>query len=265
MKKLFLLFLIPFIFISCKQEDNEPTESPEEIAAREEFEYLKNYYNQYLVSVGKWKLAPVENQIDNSDETEIKSVIFEKDKVVLGSTVYELDIYNYETFSVEMKRTGGLYNEIHLTNMLLYYSLEYNITGVETPLVLKFNNLSGLRFTYIPDVSSGSSSETGDIKGSYNFNSASGYQKNGKITLENGNWSYSGEKTNAAATSGTYTVSGSKVTVNWVASGMDLSETFTVTTDGSSSTWVSNESGASPFLVMLFGTTDTQITFSYSE
>ncbi|MBP5251279.1 MAG: hypothetical protein J6Z17_02580 [Treponema sp.] len=46
---------------------------------------------------------------------------------------------------------------------------------------------------------------------------------------------------------------------------MDLSETFTLTKDGSISTWVTEESGASPFLVMLFGITDTQVTFSYTE
>lgn len=91
------------------------------------------------------------------------------------------------------------------------------------------------------------------------------FKKNGTVSLADGNWSYNGEKTNAAATSGTYTVNGSKVTVSWIASGMDLSETFTLTKDGSISTWVSEESGASPFLVMLFGITDTQVTFSYTE
>lgn len=101
--------------------------------------------------------------------------------------------------------------------------------------------------------------------GSYAFDNATGSQQNGTVTLKDGNWSYSGDKSNPAASSGTYTVNGSKVTLNWTAAGNNVSETFTISTLDNSSTWTSEYSGTSLLFSMLFGVVSTEMTFTYSE
>ena len=256
MKKTILLFLIPFIFVSslfvsCKQEETPIEEEP-----------VKYLFDEFR-GTGTWV-----NKINKNfqEGCPVSKIIFDKDNYKVVKSNGEDVVLDYEIFHEEnIYKVGSRY--VYDTNLPSGCSV-YDIKQYFGVLV--FFNDKNLTDKYLFEKSSSAGSDdpsdnSNDIKGSYNFNSASGYQKNGTVSLNDGNWSYSGEKTNAAATSGTYTVNGNKVTVNWVASGMDLSETFTVTTDGSSSTWVSDESGASPFLVMLFGTTDTQITFSYSE
>lgn len=121
------------------------------------------------------------------------------------------------------------------------------------------------RYTRVSASESGGSTETSTITGSYAFNNATGSQQNGTVTLADGNWSYSGDKSNPAASSGTYTVNGSKVTLNWTAAGNSVSETFTISTSGNSSTWTSEYSGTSLFFSMLFGVVSLEMTFTYSE
>ena len=99
------------------------------------------------------------------------------------------------------------------------------------------------------------------IDGNYNFENANGSQRNGTLLLENGNWSWSGSG-NPAATSGTYSVDGNKITFNWSSYGYDVSETITVTTSGNISTWSSD---GVTFFSMLFNVVDSEMTFSYSE
>ena len=86
--------------------------------------------------------------------------------------------------------------------------------------------------------------------------------RNGLITLSNGNWSYSGDKSSPAASNGTYTVSGNKLTVKWNASGYEVSENFTIAESGSNSTWKSENTGVSTFFSMLFGVTSLEMTFT---
>ena len=110
--------------------------------------------------------------------------------------------------------------------------------------------------------SSGSDSgETSSLEGTYAFETASGSQRNGTLLLEDGNWSWSGSG-NPAATSGTYSVNGNKITFNWTSYGYDVSETITVTTSGNTSTWTSD---GVTFFSMLFNVVDSEITFTYSE
>lgn len=113
--------------------------------------------------------------------------------------------------------------------------------------------------------SGGSENTTSELNGTYAFNTASGLQVNGSIGLSDGTWSYKGNKSNVAASSGTYTVNGSKITMKWIADGNEPTETFTVSTSGSSSTWTSEETGVSTLFTMLFGVTSTKMTFDYSE
>lgn len=106
------------------------------------------------------------------------------------------------------------------------------------------------------DSSGDNEGEVTELDGTYSYSDS---KYNGSITLSNGSWSYEGSKNNAAATSGSYSVNGSSITFNWKASGMDMSETFTITNSGSSSKWVSSETQISSFFMMLFGVIDLEL------
>lgn len=110
------------------------------------------------------------------------------------------------------------------------------------------------------------SEDVSSLNGIYTFNSATGSQSNGTITLSDGNFTYSGGKSNAPS-SGTYTVSGSDITFSWTASGYSVSTTVTVSKDGSSVTLSSSEV---LFFSTFFGSTAQSggkysLTFSYTE
>lgn len=106
------------------------------------------------------------------------------------------------------------------------------------------------------DSSGDNEGEATELDGTYSYSDS---KYTGSITLSNGSWSYEGSKNNAAATSGSYSVNGSSITFNWNANGMDMSETFTITNSGSSSTWVSSETQISNFFMMLFGVIDLEL------
>lgn len=133
-------------------------------------------------------------------------------------------------------------------------------------------NMVGFTFKKATSSSGSGDSGTGDtsaLKGTYAFTTArvdsSHHEVNGNLILsDNGTWSLSGGKTNAAASSGTWSVSGSKVTVNWTANSLNLSEVFTVTTNGTASTWTSDNAVTSTFLTMLFGVQSLEISFTKS-
>lgn len=113
------------------------------------------------------------------------------------------------------------------------------------------------------DNTSNETENTSSFTGTYAFNTASGIEKNGSVTLKDGEWSYTGEKTDVAASSGTYTVDGSKITVKWTGAGYDTEETLTVSTSGGSSKWTSDGNVSSLFS-MLFGVVGREMTFDYS-
>ena len=100
--------------------------------------------------------------------------------------------------------------------------------------------------------------------GTYSFTNATAPQMNGSITLNNGNWSYSGDKTSPAASNGTYTVSNNKLTMKWTASGYEVSESFTISNNGSVSTWKSENSATSTLFSMLFGVVSLNMDFTKS-
>lgn len=110
---------------------------------------------------------------------------------------------------------------------------------------------------------SGSESESPDsVNGTYNFTTAAAPQMNGSVTLNNGEWSYKGEKSSPAASSGTYTVSKGVVTFKWKAGGTDFSEDITITDSGSKSTWKTKNEYVSTFFSMLFGVTSLEMEFT---
>ena len=118
------------------------------------------------------------------------------------------------------------------------------------------------------DTSSSDSDEgdTSSLNGTYTFNSATGSQSNGTITLSDGNFSYNGSRSQAPS-SGTYTVSGSDITFSWTANGYSVSTTVTVSKDGSSVTLSSSDV---LFFSTFFGSTAQSggkytLTFNYTE
>ena len=134
---------------------------------------------------------------------------------------------------------------------------------------LRFVHYESNEMAYMKRVTSssgGGSGEATTLNGTYSFESATGSQTNGSITLSDGTWTYNGSKTNVAAKNGTYTVDGSKVTVNWTAQ-VDVSETFTVTDNGDGSVkWVLDGYNNSTLFSMLFGVAgQTELTFKKSE
>ena len=146
------------------------------------------------------------------------------------------------------------------------YSYEYN--GHELLELYLHNSSMDDSVTYYQinkDEEDKSDSETSIVlDGTYNFTNATPPQMNGSVTLSNGNWSYSGDKSSPAASNGTYTVSGNKITVKWNASGYEVSESITITESGTNSTWKSENSGVSTFFSMLFGVTGLEMTFTKS-
>ena len=79
---------------------------------------------------------------------------------------------------------------------------------------LRFVHYESNEMAYMKRVTSssgGGSGEATTLNGTYSFESATGSQTDGSITLSDGTWTYNGSKTNVAAKNGTYTVDGSKV------------------------------------------------------
>lgn len=109
--------------------------------------------------------------------------------------------------------------------------------------------------------------DTDSFDGTYEFTASGNRETDGSFTLSDGTWTYSGSKTNMAAQNGTYTVDGSKVTVQWIMTGgIEVEEIFTVSVNGSSAQWTLDDGMNSTFFNMLFGVAaQTELTFSYSE
>lgn len=111
---------------------------------------------------------------------------------------------------------------------------------------------------------SGSGNVSADLKGTYSYKPSGANQYNASITLnDNGTWTYSTEKSYSTISGGTYTVSGSKVTLK-LTTPYTMEETFTVTNSGTSSTWKSEQNGSSTLFPVLFGVAGTEITFTKS-
>ena len=96
------------------------------------------------------------------------------------------------------------------------------------------------------------------VKGTY-----AGYDRyNSSIVMnDNGTWTFDTSKPGSAVSGGTYTVSGSNITMKYCARGTDFEETFTVTNSGSQSTWKTSQNGASTLFSTLFMEVGTEYTF----
>lgn len=261
-----------FIFAGCTQpasssssdDDNSYNYSPAQIAE------LKGYYSKLIGTT--WENEQLNNQYALYPKN-VLTISFADDSVTINNVRYAInqntDLYFNDKVTDEILKEDEISvfflkinnNFYGFRNYLLDNS-SYNDNYMDIDSVLNGNFCSE---TLIPSTGGGGSGNNNTIAGSYSFNNATGSQSNGTITLSDGNWTYSGSKSNPAASSGTYTVNGSKITVSWTASGYNNSETFTVTTSGSSSTWKSENTGVSLLFSMLFGTTSLEMTFNFAE
>lgn len=161
---------------------------------------------------------------------------------------------------------GKIY--IKLSDRLLAIDTTRQYNGLDA-CVVYWNMYENSNRNWLNRVSGSTSGGEGDaasVNGTYAFNSATGRQSNGTITLSDGNFTYSGGKSNAPS-SGTYTVSGSDITFSWTANGYSVSTTVTVSKDGSSVTLSSSDV---VFFSTFFGSTAQSggkytLTFNYTE
>lgn len=265
-----------FGFIACNMNDAEnETEigfSAENIAQK------KEKYVQVLNTT--WETTRTGNDIS------IKTISFGEDSITIDGIKHNInqnkDFYFYDELDDYSKESVGSkyadYLYIKIGNKCLqiqerdasYYCYEYETLWIRQNYKIS-KNATSLNHSYSisqyklvsDNNNSGNTSST--YTGSYSFNNSTGSQQNGTITLKDGNWSYSGDKSNPAVSSGTYSVNGSKVTLNWTAASNNISETFTISTSDNSSTWTSEYSGTSLLFSMLFGVVNTEMTFTYSE
>lgn len=274
-KFLFILGALSlFAFMSCQQ----PTDSADNNGGGEVSKWgsleAKALYNEVL---GTWEWFDVSST--GAEWSALKyngfdTVILASDSVTLGTTKYTInqdtDLIKSEDYEGDFfdKETIGIADfYVKLNDRLLGIT---NFDSWEPPFVRIFWNLydnsNDNDLKKVSGSGSGSEGDASSINGTYTFNSATGSQSNGTITLSDGNFTYSGGKSNVPS-SGTYTVSGSDITFSWTASGYSVSTTVTVSKSGSSVTLSSSEV---LFFSTFFGSTAQSggkysLTFNYTE
>lgn len=282
MKKIINLLLLSFVafaFLGC----NQPTGPSEEELQKQREEQEKLELEQRILNrkkeiwnaiEGVWELksnfynnpSPIyENVIIATDSFTIdgvqQSINLDTD-AVLATELPEDDVYGYAEWQE---------HEDCFDLVINFKNVRLSIGTYKNDPVLKIIRRNGnsdddALFEYVragsqdkedeSDSSGDNEGEATELDGTYSYSDS---KYNGSISLSNGSWSYEGSKNNAAATSGSYSVNGSSITFNWNANGMDMSETFTITNSGSSSTWVSSETQISNFFMMLFGVIDLEL------
>lgn len=274
---LLLLSIVAFAFLGC----NQPTGPSEEELQKQREEQEKLELEQRKLnrkkeiwnaiegvweidpsSVGEWeKGTEYENVIIATDSFTIdgvqQSINLDTD-AVLATELPEDDVYGYAEWQE---------HEDCFDLVINFKNVRLSIGTYRNDPVLKIIRRNGnpdddALFEYVradsqdKDDEGNIEGEATELDGTYSYSDS---KYNGSISLSNGSWSYEGSKNNAAATSGSYSVNGSSITFNWNANGMDMSETFTITNSGSSSTWVSSETQISNFFMMLFGVIDLEL------
>jgi len=259
-----LLSLI-MIFAGCQQptndtssdEGNSYTYSPAQIAE------LKAIYAKLVGTA--W-----ENSNDPACSHTIESASFADDSVTFNNVQYSLNqntdlFFDNEVTDEEVKGCApkGIYLKINNS----FYAISDWILNdaLDLYIVRKINGTYKKDYLKLTS-SAGGNGDTSSVNGSYAFNSATGSQVKGTITLSDGNFTYSGGKSQAPS-SGTYTVNGSDITFKWTAMGQEMSTTVSMSKDGSSVTFSSNEV---LFFSTFFGSTAKSgvkytLTFTYSE
>ncbi len=262
------------LFTACKGPsggDNNPGENPEVKPSNEEAKVL---YQKLIGS--KWTM-----RYNYGSFIYPEIVEFSENYVSFDNVNYSLDQNNNLTnedsdaFFIDL---GTETYEITFLDLDPLYtspvgdlsdSSQIFISNIKDPRYYNGHSFA-TKYACISTNTQGGGSSNGEnetsVEGNYSFTASSGTEMSGSLTLSNGEWNYSGSN-KPAATSGTYSVNGSKITVNWTANGLSLNETFTVTKNGNSVTWKSDNEYTSTFLTMLFkvSATKLEVTFDYTE
>ena len=262
------------LFTACKGASGGDNNSGKDPDVKPSNEEAISVYKNFIGT--KWKNWKHNNSFEYPDIIE-----FSDDTVKFDYVSYPLNLNN----DIEFEKGEWGENYLILSNeyfkyRICFFSETFPIhvspigdDGDSTHIyILNMEDTSGYQDTYacISTNAQGGGSSNGEnetsVEGNYSFNATNGTEMSGSLTLSNGEWNYSGSN-KPAATSGTYTVNGSKITVNWTANGLSLNETFTVTKNGNSVTWKSENEYTSTFLTMLFkvSATKLEVTFDYTE
>ena len=251
--KIMALFAAVFMFssiMSCSSDsgsddDNDDDKGTGNVLLDQKIEKYMSYLGEY------------EGVEDLGGNCFVKKLKLEEKSITIDGTKY--------VFDPEKNIT-----DLEFSDLIIFVNnVKYVILPPYEEYDLRFVHYESNEMAYMKRVTSssgGGSGEATSLNGTYSFESATGSQTNGSITLSDGTWTYNGSKTNVAAKNGTYTVDGSKVTVNWTAQA-DVSETFTVTDNGDGSVkWVLDGYNNSTLFSMLFGVAgQTELTFKKSE
>ena len=285
MKKfIFVILSVMLLFlVGCADPVNNNTNeedvlTEEEKAQIEQQERLQKKLEAYTRNLGTWEIKGKPNPKQNQSA----KVELAMNYIALDDVVYSFnpmtDLYLEDELPVEWQNEWGWgfdflfrVNGMYIGFVDYIYNKGYNFVFISFPYyfgsdytddsTLWGNDFAAMSFVRISGGGNSASGSTA-VNGDYQFTNASNYQANGVITLKDGTWSYNGDKYNAAATEGTYTVSGNTITFSWTANGYEVSETITVSTSGTSSTWTSN---GYTFFSMLFGVFGQEMTFDYTE
>ena len=273
MKKIILgLLFFAVLFAGCQMPNNTPDSGKNNSGVEN---------TQDLAAIAVWnKLVGTKWEVEtyNGDHQKTAGypdvVIFADDSVTLDNVQYSVNkdefvFYdNSSTYSQKIiLKLNNIAWRIDLTSFSTTIPLNADYKDLFVELCKDYGNsyiFEGYKFVSFSN--QGEGGDTSSVNGTYSFNNATGTQKNGSVTLSDGNWTYSGSKTNAPS-GGTYTVSGSDITFSWTANGYSVSTTVTVSTSGSSVTLSSSEV---VFFSTFFNSTAQSdgkysLTFSYTE
>lgn len=278
---LLLLSFVAFAFLGCNQptgpseeelqkqrEEQEKLELEQRILNRKKeiwnaiegvWELKSDFYNnpspiyeKVIIATDSFTIDGVQQSINLDTDAVLRSDLPMDD---VYANAYEIDLEDCKGLVVIFKGIrlffGAYYIEENDT-----FSIARRNGNPEDNSLFEYVRAGSQDKDDESDSSGDNEGEATELDGTYSYSDS---KYNGSISLSNGSWSYEGSKNNAAATSGSYSVNGSSITFNWNANGMDMSETFTITNSGSSSTWVSAETQISNFFMMLFGVIDLEL------
>ena len=246
--------------IEKELEEKEAKKKAEEIALRSETyasilgEWVRDekYDWNKTMSLDKVIITPTSVVLEGPGYNTMYSIKPESDFRCLVFTygdIYSFDKYDWRFYSGDDKFLEVLTNELNSYGRLFFSD--------------KFGAADFVRATEVAENSGKDDGGKGgsdslSVKGTYTGSD----RYNSSITMnDNGTWTFSTTKPGSAVTGGTYTVSGSKITMKYSARGTDFEETFTVTDSGSKSTWKTSQSGASIPFTTLFMEVGTEYTF----